>query len=145
MHVLIGIALKSLFIAGLTIGLLELMKRRSAAERSWVAHIGLLALVLLDGLAMTRQPSMVGLRDDKDACPLEKGPVDHDPTKSGCPRDVRVNDDSIVLLRQVEFDTATAKIRRSASAGRNGARIRSMKTHLSHSPHQWVNRLARSV
>ena len=47
MHVLVGIALKSLFIAGLTIGLLELMKRRSAAERSWVAHIGLLALVLL--------------------------------------------------------------------------------------------------
>ena len=47
MHVLIGIALKSLLIAGLTLGLLELMKRRSAAERSWVAHIGLLALVLL--------------------------------------------------------------------------------------------------
>jgi beta-lactamase regulating signal transducer with metallopeptidase domain len=47
MSVLIGIALKSLLIAGLTLGLLELMKRRSAAERSWVAHIGLLALVLL--------------------------------------------------------------------------------------------------
>lgn len=47
MQVLIAIALKSLLIAGLTIGLLELMKRRSAAERSWVAHIGLLALVLL--------------------------------------------------------------------------------------------------
>jgi bla regulator protein BlaR1 len=47
MNVLIGIALKSLLIAGLTLGLLELMKRRSAAERSWVAHIGLLALVLL--------------------------------------------------------------------------------------------------
>jgi beta-lactamase regulating signal transducer with metallopeptidase domain len=47
MHVLVGIALKSLLIAGLTLGLLELMKRRSAAERSWVAHIGLLALVLL--------------------------------------------------------------------------------------------------
>jgi bla regulator protein BlaR1 len=47
MHVLIAIALKSLVIAGATLGLLELMKRRSAAERSWVAHIGLLALVLL--------------------------------------------------------------------------------------------------
>jgi beta-lactamase regulating signal transducer with metallopeptidase domain len=47
MHVLIGIALKSLLIAGITLGLLELVKRRSAAERSWVAHIGLLALVLL--------------------------------------------------------------------------------------------------
>lgn len=47
MHVLIEIALKSLLIAGLTLGLLALMKRRSAAERSWVAHIGLLALVII--------------------------------------------------------------------------------------------------
>src|SRR3982751_1566520 len=47
MSVLVGIALKSLLLAGLTLGLLELMKRRSAAERSWVAHIGLVALVLL--------------------------------------------------------------------------------------------------
>ena len=47
MHVLIGIALKSLLIAGLTLGLLKLMRQRSAAERSWVAHIGLLALVIM--------------------------------------------------------------------------------------------------
>src|SRR6201988_1113698 len=47
MTVLIGIALKSLLIAGLTLGLLELMKRRSAAERSWVAHVGLLALIVV--------------------------------------------------------------------------------------------------
>lgn len=47
MHVLIGIALKSLLIAGLTLGLLQLLKGRSAAERSWVAHIGLLALVIM--------------------------------------------------------------------------------------------------
>ena len=47
MPVLIAIALKSLLIAGLTLGLLTLMKRRSAAERSWVAHIGLLALVIM--------------------------------------------------------------------------------------------------
>src|SRR6185295_17031876 len=47
MHVLIAIALKSLLIAGIALGLLALMKRRSAAERSWVAHIGLLALVTL--------------------------------------------------------------------------------------------------
>ena len=47
MHVLIGIALKSLLIAGLTLGLLQLLKNRSAAERSWVAHIGLLALVIM--------------------------------------------------------------------------------------------------
>jgi bla regulator protein blaR1 len=47
MHVLIGIALKSLLIAGLTLGLLQLLRNRSAAERSWVAHIGLLALVIM--------------------------------------------------------------------------------------------------
>jgi hypothetical protein len=47
MNVLIEIALKSLLIAGLTLGLLELMKSRSAAERSWIAHIGLLALVIM--------------------------------------------------------------------------------------------------
>ena len=47
MYILLGIALKSLLIAGLALGLLELMKRRSAAERSSIAHIGLLALVLL--------------------------------------------------------------------------------------------------
>jgi len=47
MSVLIAIALKSLFIAGLTLGLLQLMKNRSAAERSWVAHIGLFALVIM--------------------------------------------------------------------------------------------------
>lgn len=47
MSVLIGIALKSLLIAGLALGLLALMKHRSAAERSWVAHIGLLALVIM--------------------------------------------------------------------------------------------------
>src|SRR4051794_30747583 len=47
MHVLIEIAVKSLLIAGLAIGMLALMKHRSAAERSWVAHIGLLALVIV--------------------------------------------------------------------------------------------------
>ena len=47
MSVLIAIALKSLLVAGLTLGLLQLMKQRSAAERSWVAHIGLLALVIM--------------------------------------------------------------------------------------------------
>jgi len=47
MHVLIGIALKSVLIAGLALGVLQLMKSRSAAERSWVAHIGLLTLVIV--------------------------------------------------------------------------------------------------
>jgi bla regulator protein blaR1 len=56
MHVLIGIALKSLLIAGVTLGLLELFKHRSASERSWVAHIGLFALVIL-ALAPLALPS----------------------------------------------------------------------------------------
>ena len=47
MSVLIAIALKSLLVAGLTLFVLALMKHRSAAERSWVAHIGLLALVIM--------------------------------------------------------------------------------------------------
>jgi beta-lactamase regulating signal transducer with metallopeptidase domain len=47
MSVLIMIAVKSLLIAGLTLGLLDLMRKRSAAERSWVAHVGLLALVII--------------------------------------------------------------------------------------------------
>jgi bla regulator protein BlaR1 len=47
MPVLIGIALKSLLIAALALGLLKLMSKRSAAERSWVAHIGLLALIIM--------------------------------------------------------------------------------------------------
>ena len=47
MSVLIAIALKSLLVAGLTLGLLAAMKHRSAAERSWVAHIGLLALIIM--------------------------------------------------------------------------------------------------
>jgi beta-lactamase regulating signal transducer with metallopeptidase domain len=47
MQVLIEIALKSVLVAGLALGLLALMKHRSAAERSWVAHIGLLALVIM--------------------------------------------------------------------------------------------------
>ena len=38
MSILFAIALKSLLVAGLTLGLLALMKRRSAAERSLVAH-----------------------------------------------------------------------------------------------------------
>jgi bla regulator protein blaR1 len=56
MPVLIAIALKSLLIAGLTVAMLELMKRRSAAQRSSIAHIGLLALILL-ALAPLALPS----------------------------------------------------------------------------------------
>ncbi|GAA4718915.1 M56 family metallopeptidase [Sphingomonas lutea] len=45
--ILLSIALKSVIVAGGTLGLLALLKNRSAAERSWVAHVGLVALLLL--------------------------------------------------------------------------------------------------
>jgi beta-lactamase regulating signal transducer with metallopeptidase domain len=44
---LIGMAWKSALIAGLTLGLLRLVRTRSAGERSLVAHVGLLALLAL--------------------------------------------------------------------------------------------------
>lgn len=47
MHILIQIAVKSLIIGGITLGVLQLMRHRSAAERSWVAHVGLFALVII--------------------------------------------------------------------------------------------------
>nr|WP_294167610.1 M56 family metallopeptidase [uncultured Sphingomonas sp.] len=47
MELLIPFALKSLLIAGLTLGALQLMRSRSAAERSMVAHLGLLALLMV--------------------------------------------------------------------------------------------------
>lgn len=41
------LAAKSLLIAGGTLLLLKLMQRRSSSDRSWVAHLGLLAILLL--------------------------------------------------------------------------------------------------
>ena len=47
MEFLLLLAAKSLIIAGGTLLLLKLMQRRSSSDRSWVAHLGLLALLLL--------------------------------------------------------------------------------------------------
>jgi beta-lactamase regulating signal transducer with metallopeptidase domain len=47
MALLISLALKSLLVAGATLLLLKLMQKRSASDRSWIAHLGLLALLLL--------------------------------------------------------------------------------------------------
>ncbi|MEA1072858.1 M56 family metallopeptidase [Sphingomonas sp. LY160] len=47
METLIGLALKSLLVAAVTLGLLYLTRRRSASERSLIAHLGLVALVAL--------------------------------------------------------------------------------------------------
>jgi beta-lactamase regulating signal transducer with metallopeptidase domain len=68
MSVLIAIALKSLLISGLTLGLLHLLRKRSAAERSWVAHVGLLALVVIAFAPLVwtwpvEAPAMLGQAD----------------------------------------------------------------------------------
>ncbi len=47
MEFLIPLAVKSLLVATLTLAVLRLARRRSAAERSWIAHIGLAALLAL--------------------------------------------------------------------------------------------------
>ena len=57
METLIGLALKSLLIAGLTLLILHATRRRSAAERSLIAHLGLVALVALP-LASLALPSL---------------------------------------------------------------------------------------
>jgi outer membrane protein OmpA-like peptidoglycan-associated protein len=53
-------------------------------------------------------------RDDQDACPNEKGVADPDPTKNGCPKAVRVTDQEIVILQQVQFDTNKATIKKAS-------------------------------
>ncbi|AKT37490.1 OmpA family protein [Chondromyces crocatus] len=52
-----------------------------------------------------------GIRDDSDACPREKGKPNADPEKHGCPTAVRVTEKEIIILQQVQFDTAKATIR----------------------------------
>lgn len=53
MEMLLLIAAKSLLVAGVALLLLRLASRRSAAERSWIAHLGLLALLLLPIAALS--------------------------------------------------------------------------------------------
>lgn len=57
LETLLGLALKSLLVAGITLGLLHLTRKRSASERSLIAHLGLLALVALP-LASLMLPSL---------------------------------------------------------------------------------------
>ena len=49
---LIELAWKSSLVAGAALGLLWLARGRSPAERSWIAHIGLVALLLLPPVAL---------------------------------------------------------------------------------------------
>ena len=47
MEAFVALALKSLVVAGAGLAILALLKKRSPAERSWIAHITLAALLLL--------------------------------------------------------------------------------------------------
>lgn len=51
-----------------------------------------------------------GLVDPDDACPNEAGPKTEDPKTTGCPAAVRVEASQIVILQQVNFETAKARI-----------------------------------
>ncbi len=57
METLLGLAFKSLLIAGVTLAVLHLTRGRSASERSLIAHLGLVALVTLP-LASLMLPSL---------------------------------------------------------------------------------------
>ncbi|WP_437507377.1 OmpA family protein [Sorangium sp. So ce1099] len=54
------------------------------------------------------------VRDDKDACPDERGKPNEDPAKNGCPVAVRVTEQEIVILQQVQFDTGKATIKKES-------------------------------
>jgi len=56
-----------------------------------------------------------GIFDPEDACPAEKGARDADPSKNGCPKAVRVVENEIVILEQVQFDTAKATIKSASN------------------------------
>ncbi|NUQ72475.1 MAG: OmpA family protein [Polyangiaceae bacterium] len=56
------------------------------------------------------------IRNDKDACPNEAGKPDPDPKKHGCPVAVRVTEQEIIILQQVQFDTARATIKPVSNA-----------------------------
>jgi OmpA-OmpF porin, OOP family len=55
-----------------------------------------------------------GIRDDVDACPREKGKPNADPEKNGCPTSVRVTEQEIIILEQVQFKTGSAVIKKAS-------------------------------
>lgn len=57
MTFIMGLAIKSLIVAGLTLALLKVFRNASAAQRSWLAHAGLGALLLLPIVA-TLMPAL---------------------------------------------------------------------------------------
>lgn len=61
MDLLIPFVLKSLLIAAATLGLLRLFRERSAAERSSVAHLGLVALLIMPAASLLLPPLRVAV------------------------------------------------------------------------------------
>src|SRR6478735_4681023 len=59
-------------------------------------------------------PDVKGIASE-DPCPAEKGARDADPSKNGCPKAVRVVENEIVILEQVQFDTAKATIKSASN------------------------------
>lgn len=91
MAVLLAIAVKSLLVAGGALLLLHLFRHRSAAERSWIAHIGLIALVLLAfaPLVMPRwtveAPAIMGQAAADQAASKVERPIRVSPTATVLP------------------------------------------------------------
>jgi outer membrane protein OmpA-like peptidoglycan-associated protein len=68
-----------------------------------------------NGCPLPKDSDQDGIFDPDDACPAEKGPADEDPKKNGCPKSVRVVENEIVILEQVQFDTGKATIKKASS------------------------------
>ena len=66
-NLVIELALKSLVVAAAALALLRVTRNRSAAERSWIGHLGLLALVIL--------PVVTWLMPAWNPLPAAAGPV----------------------------------------------------------------------
>src|SRR3954452_2407081 len=116
MHVLIAIALKSLLIAGVALTLLALMKQRSAAERSWVAHIGLLALVTLAFAPLVlpswtiEAPGLLGQvvasQSDISSMPVQSDPASAPNTLAASPRTTPVGQSPLFSISASAATTA---------------------------------------
>lgn len=62
-------------------------------------------------LGCPKDDDIDGIPNAADACPKEKGHASANLKENGCPRHVRVTAEEILLLTQVEFDTAKTTIR----------------------------------
>jgi bla regulator protein BlaR1 len=77
MDMLLPIAAKSFFLAGAVLLLLKIAQNRSASDRSWIAHLGLLAILLLPAAALAlpalnvEGPSFLASRSVEAVAPVD--------------------------------------------------------------------------